>query len=82
MGESNFDHFMRLRNQPVIAAESFGREQLLSPIRLSRLSKDINEQLILADSVVYLVDRPIRKMGVSLPRYNVDNPQSSFAQVH
>ena len=45
------------------------------------MSKDIDEQLKLAHKVVHVVDRANRKICVTLPRYNVDRPDSSYAQV-
>ena len=45
------------------------------------MSKDMDEQLKLAHKVVDVVDRANRKIFVTLLRYNVDNPESSYAQV-
>ena len=42
------------------------------------MSKDIDEQLKLAHKVV---DRANRKICVTLLRYNVEKPESSYAQV-
>ena len=44
------------------------------------MSKDIDEQLKLADKVVDTVDRANRKNSVTLLRYNVNKPESSYAQ--
>ena len=44
------------------------------------MSKDMDEQLKLAHNVVDAVDRAIRKICVTLLRYNVDKPESSYAQ--
>ena len=41
----------------------------------------MDEQLKLAHKVVDVVDRANRKICVTLPRYNVDNPESSYAQI-
>ena len=46
------------------------------------MSKDMDEQLKLAHKVVDVVDRTNRRICVTLLRYNVDNPESSYAQVH
>ena len=43
MGEADFNHFIRLRNQLAIAAENFVREENLSPVVIPTLSKDMNE---------------------------------------
>ena len=44
-------------------------------------SKDMDEQLKLAHKVVDVIDRANRKISVTLLRYNVDELQSSYAQV-
>ena len=81
MGEANFNQFMRLRNQLVNAAGNFAREECLTPVLIPTLSKDMDEQLKLAHKVVDVVDRANRKICVTLLRYNVDKPESSYAQV-
>ena len=81
MGETDFNQFIRQRNQLVVAADNILTEQNLSPVLQSTLSKDIDEQLKLAHKVVDVVDRTNRKICVTLLRYNVDKPESSYAQV-
>ena len=72
---------MQLRNQPVIAAEKLFREQTLSPIQIPTNLKDIYKQLKLSHRMVDLVDCQNRKRSVTLLRYNMDKPESSYAQV-
>ena len=81
MGEADFDQFIRQRNQLVIAADNFLREQNLSPVIQSTLSKDMEEQLKLVHKVIDVVDCPNRRICVTLLRYKVDNPEISYAQV-
>ena len=81
MGEADFNKFMRLRNQLVNAAKNFAREENLTPVLIPTMSKDMQEQLKLAHKVVDVVDRTNRKICVTLLRYNVDKPESSYAQV-
>ena len=81
MGEADLNQFMRLRNQLVNAAENFAREENLTPVLIPTMSKDMDEQLKLAHKVVDLVDRTNRKNCVTLLRYNVDKPESSYAPV-
>ena len=81
MGEADFDQFIRQRNQLVVAADNFLKEQNLPPVLQSTLSKDMEEQLKLVHKVIDVVDRPNRKICVTLPRYKVDNPDTSYAQV-
>ena len=81
MGEADFNQFMRLRNQLVNAAENFAREEILIPVLILTMSKDMDEQLKLAHKVVDVVDRAKRKICVTLLQYNEDKPESSYAQV-
>ena len=81
VGESDFNQFVRLRNQLVNAAENFAREEKLTPVLIPTMSKDMDEQLKLAHKVVDVADRTNRKICVTLLRYNVDKPESLYAQV-
>ena len=81
MGKADFNQFIGQRNQSVVAADSFLRKQNLSPVFQSTLSKDMEEQLKLVHKVIDVVDRPNRKICVTLLRYKVDNPETSYAQV-
>ena len=80
MGEADFNQFMRLRNQPVNAAENFAREENLTSVLIPTLFRDMDEQFKLAHKVVDVVDRTNRKTCVTLLRYKVDKPESSYAQ--
>ena len=73
--------FIRQRNQLVVAADNFLREQKLSPVLQSTLSKDMEEQLKLDHKVIDVVDRPNRRICVTLLRYKVDNSETSYSQV-
>ena len=81
MGETDFNQFIRQRNQLVVAADNFLREENLSPVLQSTLSKDMEEQLKLVHKVIDVVDRPNRRTCVTLLRYKVGNPETSYAQV-
>ena len=81
MREADFNQFMRLRNQLVKTAEHFAREENLTPVLIPTMSRVMDEQLKLAHEVVDVVDRTNRKICVTLLQYNVDNPESSYAQV-
>ena len=81
MGEADFNQFIRQRNQLVVAADNFLREQNLLPVLQSTLCKDMEEQLKLVHKVIDVVDRPNRKICVTLLRYKADNPETSYAQV-
>ena len=81
MGKADFNQFIWQRNQLVVAADNFLREQILSPFLQSTLSKDMEEQLKLVHKVTDVVDWPNRRICVTLLRYKVDNPETSYAQV-
>ena len=81
MGEVEFNQFIRQRNQLVVAADNFLREQYLSPVPQSTLSKNMEEQLKLVHKVIDVLDCPNRRICVTLLRYKVDNPETSYAQV-
>ena len=81
MGEADFYQFTQQRNQLVVAADHFFREQNLSPVLQSTLSKDMEEQLKIVQELLDVVDRPNRRICVTLLRYKVENPETSYAQV-
>ena len=81
IGEADFNQFIRQRNQLVVAADNFLREQNLSPVLQSTLSKGTEEQLKLVHEVIDVVDCPNRKICLTLLRYKPDNPETSYAQV-
>ena len=81
MGEADFNQFMQLRNKLVNAAENFARVENLTPVMIPTMSRDMDEQLKLAHKVVDVVDRTSKEICVTLLRYNVDKPESSYAQV-
>ena len=81
MGEADFNQFIRQRNQLVVAADIFLREQNLSPVLQSTLSKGMEEQLKLVHKLIDVVDCSNRKICVTLLRYKVDNLETSYAQV-
>ena len=81
MGEADFNQFLRLKKQLLNAAENFARHENLTLVLIPTMSKDMDEQLKLAPKEVDVVDRANKKVCVTLLRYNVDKPESSYAQV-
>ena len=81
MGEADFNQFIRQRNQLVVAADNFPREENLSPVLQSTLSKHMEEQLKLVHKVIDVVGCSNRKNCVTMLRYKVDNPETPYAQV-
>ena len=80
MGETDFNQFIRQRNQLVVAADNFLREQNLLPVLQSTLFKDMEEQLKLVHKVIDVVDRPNKRICVTLLRNKMNNPETSYAQ--
>ena len=81
MGEADFNQFIRLRNQLVVAVRDFSKEENLPPVQVKLLAKDMEEQLKLTHKVVEVVDRAHRKICVTMLRYNVEKPETSYVQV-
>ena len=81
LGEADFNKFNRLRNQLVVAVRDFSKEENLLPVQVKLLAKDMEEQLKLTHRVVEIVDRPHRKICVTMLRYNVEKPETSYVQV-
>ena len=55
--EADFNQFIRQRNQLIVAADNFLREQILCPVLQSTLYKD-KKQLKLVHKVIDVVHRP------------------------
>ena len=72
---------MRLRNQLLISAEKFGREDNLLPVPIPAMSKELDEQLKLAHKFVDVVNRTNRLICVPLLWYSVDKPESYYPEV-
>ena len=70
-----------MRNQRANAGKNFARGENLTPVLIPTLSKDMDEQLKLSHKVIDVVDRANRKIWVTLPWYNVEKLESSYAQV-
>ena len=67
--------------QLAITAENFGRDRNLSPVLVATMTSNIVEQRKLAHKLVDLVDWANRNICVTLTRYNVEKPESSYVQV-
>ena len=81
MGEADLNQFMRWRNQLVIAAEIFATEEILTPVLIPTMSKNMDEHFKLAHKVVDVVDRANKRICGALLPYNVDKTESSYAQI-
>ena len=81
MGEADFNQFIGLRNQLVVAVRDFSKEENLPQVQVKLLAKDMEEQLKLTHKVVEVVDRPHRKICVTMLRYKVEELEISYVQV-
>ena len=81
MEETDFNQFIRLRNQLVAAVRDFTKEENRRPVQMKLLVKDMEEQLTLTHKFVKVVDRPHRKICVTMLRYNVEEPETSYVPV-
>ena len=81
MGEADSNQFIRLRNQLVVAVRDFSKKENLPPVQVKLLAKNMEEQLKLTHKFVEVVDRPHRKICVTMLRYNVEKPETSYVQV-
>ena len=60
MGEPDFNQFVPLRNQLVVAVRDFSKEENLAPVQVKLLAKNMEERLKLTHKFVEVVDRPHR----------------------
>ena len=81
LGEADYNQFIRVRNQLVVAASDFSKEGNLLTVQVKLLAKDMEEQPKLTHKVVGSFDRPHRKICVTMLRYNVEKPETSNVQV-
>ena len=68
MGEADFNQFIRLRNQLVVAVRDFSEEENLPHVQVKLLIKEMEEQIKLTHKVVEVVDRPHRKICEAMLR--------------
>ena len=80
MGEADFNQFIGARNELVVAVRDFSNVENFPPVQVKLLAKDMEEQLKLTHKVVEVVDRPHRKICVTMLRYNVEKPETSKVQ--
>ena len=81
MGEADINQFIPLRNQLFVAVGDFSKEENLPAVQVKLLAKDMEDQLKLTHKVVEVVDQPDSKICVTMLRYNVEKPETSYVQV-
>ena len=72
---------MQLRKQLAFAAENFGREEEVSPVLIPTRSKNMDELPKLDHMVIDVADRLNRKICVTLLRWSLEKPETSYAQI-
>ena len=80
-GEADFNRFVRLRTQLVLAVRDFSKKESLPPVQVKLQAKDMDEQLKLKHKNIQVVDRPHRKVCVTMLRYNVEKLETSCVQI-
>ena len=81
LGQYDFKQFSWLRNQLIVAADNFTKEENLPYINVVGLSRDSDEQLKHVHKVIEVAEGAKRKVCVTLLRYKEDKPETSYAQV-
>ena len=81
MSESDFRQFVQLRNHLAVAVRNFTKEEELTPIVFTTQSKDMDDQLKQVHRVIDVVDRPTRKVTLTMKRYHVENAGSTYVQL-
>ena len=66
MGGANVNHFMRLKNQLVFAAEAFVRDEKLSLLLIPKISKEMDGHRQNFYKVLDIVNQANRKICVIL----------------
>ena len=79
--EADFEQFIRLRNQLVVAVADFSKEENQPAVQVKLLAKDMEEQLKFTHRSVEVFDRPHREICVTMLRYNEEKPKTSYVQV-
>ena len=78
MGEAEFDQFFRLRSRLFVAVGDFSKEENLPRVQVKLLAKDMEDQLNRTHIVVKVVDWSTRKLCVTMLRYSVEKPETSY----
>ena len=81
MWEAGFNQFVRLRSMLVVAFRDFSKEENLPPLQVKLIAKDMEEQPKLTHKIVEVFKRPHTKICVTMLRYNVEKPETSYVEV-
>ena len=64
-----------------VAVRDFSKEESLPPVQVKLLAKDMEEQLKLTHKFVEVVDRPRRKICMTMLRYIMEKLKTSYVQL-
>ena len=81
LGGEDLKQLMRLRNQIVVAAADFAKDEKLEPIVTAPLSRDFDEQLEHVQKAITIVDRSKKKIIATMKKYYREKPESSDVQI-
>ena len=81
MGKTAFNQFIRLTNPLVVAVRDCSEGENLPPVQVKLLGKDMEEQLKVTHKVVGVADRKHRMICVTMLRYNLEKPKTSYVHV-
>ena len=81
LGEVDFNQFIRLRYQLVVAVRGFTKKENLPAVQVKLLTKDMDEQRKLTSKIVEVVGPSHRMIYVTMLRCNVEKPETSYVQV-
>ena len=81
LGVFDFKELLCLRNPIAQAVREFSTDETLEEVVTSPLSKDLDEQLKDVQKAITIVDRPKRKIFVTLKKYCMDKPESTYVQL-
>ena len=62
----------------MLQSETLAKRKICPHVQMKLLAKNIEEQLKLTHRVVKIVDRPHRMICVTMLRYNVEKPETSY----
>ena len=77
-GAADFNQFLRLRNQQIIAAINIDRQENVSPVLIPTMSEDMDGQLEMAHKLVDELNRANRKICVTAVQLEI--PEKFYAQ--
>ena len=81
IGETDFNQSIRLGKQLDVAVKTVIKKENLRPVQVKPLAKVMEEQLKFTHKVLEVVERPHRKICVTMLRDKVENRDPLYVQV-